>query len=81
MKAPTVTADDGPASASASEYQSLAMLECFVHLDKDDPPADPVLAMAEIPDALGRQPLAARDLPANWRDAAAPPVLSLAGQR
>ena len=30
----------------ASEYQSLAMLEYFVHPDKDDPPADLILAIA-----------------------------------
>jgi hypothetical protein len=29
-----------------SERQSLAMLEYFVHLDKDDPPADLILAIA-----------------------------------
>ena len=33
-----------------SEHQSLAMLEYFVHLDKDDPPTDLVLAVAEIPE-------------------------------
>ncbi|MFI5118131.1 MAG: RES family NAD+ phosphorylase [Terriglobales bacterium] len=35
-----------------SQHQSLAMLEYFVHLDKDDPPADLVLAIAEIPDEV-----------------------------
>lgn len=59
----------------ASQHQSLAMLEYFVHLDKDDPPADLVLAIAEIPDALGRERIEVKDLPANWRDAAAPPTL------
>ena len=63
----------------ASEHQSLAMLEYFVHLDKDDPPPDLVLAIAEIPHDLGRQQLAPRDLPANWRDAAAPPELARFG--
>ena len=33
-----------------SEHQSLAMLEYFVHLDKDDPPTDLVLTVAEVPD-------------------------------
>ena len=60
----------------ASEHQSLAMLEYFVHLDKDDPPADLVLAIAEIPDDLPRDQVAVTDLPANWRDAAAPPELA-----
>ncbi len=51
------------------------MLEYFVHLDKDDPPDDLVLAVAEIPDTLSRQRLNLADLPANWRDAAAPATL------
>jgi len=62
-----------------SEHQSLAMLEYFVHLDKDDPPADLVLAIAEIHDDLSRPQFRARDLPANWRDAAAPPELTRLG--
>ncbi len=56
----------------ASEHQSLAMLEYFVHLDKDDPPGDLVLAIAEIPDDLTREQLEVSDLPANWRAAVAP---------
>jgi RES domain-containing protein len=63
----------------ASEHQSLAMLEYFVHLDKDDPPGDLVLAIAEIPDDLSRRKLTISDLPANWRDAAAPPELARFG--
>jgi RES domain-containing protein len=63
----------------ASEHQSLAMLEYFVHLDKDDPPADLVIATAEIPDHLIREQVALGDLPANWRDAAAPPDLARFG--
>lgn len=63
----------------ASEHQSLAMLEYFVHLDKDDPPADLVLAVAEVPDDLTRERIATRDLPRNWRDAAAPPELARFG--
>ena len=55
------------------------MLEYFIHLDKDDPPSDLVLAIAEIPDDLRRQQISARDLPANWRDAAAPPELTQLG--
>jgi RES domain-containing protein len=64
-----------------SEYQSLAMLEYFVHLDKDDPPEDLVLAIAEIADDVSRERVQASDLPANWRDAAAPPELSEIGDR
>jgi RES domain-containing protein len=62
-----------------SEHQSLAMLEYFVHLDKDDPPADLVLAVAEILDDLNRERIEARELPANWREAAAPPELARLG--
>lgn len=62
-----------------SEHQSLAMLEYFVHVDKDDPPTDLVLAMAEIPDDLPRRKLEISELPANWWDAAAPPELTRFG--
>lgn len=64
-----------------SEHQSLAMLEYFVHLDKDDPPGDLVLAVAEVPDDLSRERIEAADLPANWRDAAAPPELANIGDQ
>lgn len=63
----------------ASEHQSLAMLEYFVHLDKDDPPEDLVLAVADIPDGLPRPTIEVSDLPANWRDPAAPPRLAQFG--
>jgi RES domain-containing protein len=63
----------------ASEHQSLAMLEYFVHLDKDDPPDDLVLAIAEVPDALKRETLKVASLPSNWRDPAAPPALTRFG--
>lgn len=56
----------------ASEHQSLAMLEYFVHLDKDDPPDDLVLAVAEVPDNLKSSIIKAANLPHSWRDAAAP---------
>ena len=62
-----------------SEHQSLAMLEYFVHLDKDDPPTDLVLAVAEIPEDVTRQRIEPRELPKNWRDAAAPPELTRFG--
>ncbi len=63
----------------ASEHQSLAMLEYFVHLDADDPPDDLVLAVAEIPDGLKSETVEAARLPANWRDSAAPPELARFG--
>jgi len=59
----------------ASEHQSLAMLEYFVHLDKDDPPRDLVLAVAEIPDDVAAEQVTISELIANWRDPAAPPEL------
>jgi RES domain-containing protein len=63
----------------ASEHQSLAMLEYFVHLDKDDPPSDLVLATAEVPKDLRREKIDPNDLPPNWRAAAAPPELARFG--
>jgi RES domain-containing protein len=62
-----------------SEHQSLAMLEYFVHLDKEDSPADLVLALAEVPDDLARERVEVSDMPANWREAAAPPALARLG--
>ena len=63
----------------ASEHQSLALLEYFVHLDKDDAPADLVLAVAEIPDDLPRRRVDTSRLPANWRDPVAPSELARIG--
>jgi RES domain-containing protein len=62
-----------------SEHQSLAMLEYFVHLDKDDAPDDLVLAIAEIPDDITRERVEPRELVANWRHPAAPPDLCRLG--
>jgi RES domain-containing protein len=62
-----------------SEHQSLALLEYFVHLDKDDPPADLVLAIADIPDDLTRERVEISQLPRDWRDPAAPPDLARIG--
>lgn len=57
------------------------MLEYFVHLDKDDPPEDLVFATAEIPDSLPRRRITPRELPPNWREAAAPPDLASVGDK
>ena len=62
-----------------SEHQSLAMLEYFVHLDKDDPPTDLVLAVAEVPEDVPKESVKVNDLPANWREGAAPPELARFG--
>ena len=69
----------GTRLAYASEHQSLAMLEYFVHLDPEDAPDDLVLATAEVPESLPRQRVEASALPANWRDAPAPPSLAQIG--
>jgi RES domain-containing protein len=63
----------------ASEHQSLAMLEYFVHLDQDDPPDDLVVAIAEVPGDMPRARIEAGKLPANWLDSAAPPELTRFG--
>ena len=63
----------------ASEHQSLAMLEYFVHLDRDDSPSDLVLAIAEVPDGVTRERVDTRNLPARWRRSAAPPELTRIG--
>ena len=57
------------------------MLEYFVHVDQDDPPTDLVLAIAEIPEDVTRERVDSRDLPNNWRDAAAPPELTRFGDQ
>jgi len=62
-----------------SAHQSLAMLEYFVHLDKDDPPSDLVLAIAEVPDELVQEKIDVRHLPANWREPAGPAELAQFG--
>ena len=56
-----------------------ALLEYFVHLDKDDPPVDLVIATAEVPDGLEREEVEPLDLPRNWRAAAAPAQLARFG--
>jgi len=63
----------------ASEHQSLAMLEYFVHLDVGDPPGDLVLAVAEVADDFARERVESNNLPAHWRESAAPPELARLG--
>ena len=69
----------GTRLAYASEHQSLAMLEYFVHLDPEDSPDDLMLATADIPENLSRWQLETRALPANWRETPAPPELANIG--
>jgi RES domain-containing protein len=65
--------------AYASEHQSLAMLEYFVHMDADDPPPDLVLATAEVPDDVLPEHIEVKDLLSNWRENPAPPSLTRFG--
>lgn len=69
----------GTRVAYASEHQSLAMLEYFVHLDPEDAPDDLVLATADVPDSVSRERLQAADLPRNWREIPALPGLAQIG--
>lgn len=69
----------GTRVAYASEHQSLAMLEYFVHLDPEDAPDDLVLATADVPDSVSRKRLEPADQPRNWRDIPAPPGLAQVG--
>ncbi len=69
----------GTRLAYASEHQSLAMLEYFVHLDPEDAPEDLVLATADVPDQVPREIVQAKHLPANWRETPAPPELAQIG--
>jgi RES domain-containing protein len=62
--------------AYASEHQSLAMLEYFVHLDPEDAPDDLVLGTADVPESVSRKRLEARKMPVHWRDV--PPAPGLA---
>jgi RES domain-containing protein len=69
----------GTRLAYASEHQSLAMLEYFVHLDPEDAPDDLVLATADVPDNVSRERMKTSDLPAHWREIPAPPGLAQIG--
>ena len=63
----------------ASEHQSLAMLEYFVHLDRDHAPGDLVLATADVPEIVTRERVETRNLPPGWRRSAAPSALTRLG--
>lgn len=69
----------GTRLAYASEHQSLAMLEYFVHLDADEAPPDLVLITAEIPDNLPCERVPAGKLPPLWRASPAPAELTRYG--
>ena len=65
----------------ASEHLSLAMIEYFVHLDRDDPPPDLVVAAADVPDDVSRVTVSPGSLPATWRQTPAPSELAAIGDR
>ena len=67
--------------AYASEHFSLAMIEYFVHLDRDDPPPDLVVAAADVPDDVSRVSLSPGSLPATWRQTPASVELATIGDR
>ena len=67
--------------AYASEHLSLAMIEYFVHLDRDDPPPDLVVAAADVPADVSRAIVGSRGLPATWRHTPAPVELASIGDR
>lgn len=69
----------GTRVAYTSEHLSLAMIEYFVHIPISDPPADLVLAAAEIPDGVKRIGVKASELPADWRRSPAPAGLTRFG--
>jgi len=67
--------------AYASGHLSLAMIEYFVHLDRDDPPPDLVVAAADVPDDVSRVRVSLGSLPATWRQTPAPVELASIGDR
>ena len=67
--------------AYPSEHLSLAIIEYFVHIDRDDPPPDLVVATADVPDDVSRVDVAPARLPATWRQTPAPAELAAIGDR
>lgn len=65
----------------ASEHLSLAMIEYFIHLDRDDLPPDLVVATADVPDDVSRFVVKAASLPDAWRQSAPPRQLAVLGDR
>jgi RES domain-containing protein len=81
-RARTGTEVGGRVSAAASlalRSISLARLEYFVHLDRDKPPTDLVLATATVPDHLKRRRIEMEELPSDWRDSPSPSQLTAIG--
>jgi RES domain-containing protein len=57
------------------------MIEYFVHLDRDDPPPDLVVAAADVPDDVSRVSLGLGRLPGTWRQTPGPAELASIGDR
>ena len=57
------------------------MIEYFVHLDRDDPPPDLVVAAADVPDDVSRVTVSPGSLPAPWRQTPPPSELAAIGDR
>ncbi|PYR51909.1 MAG: hypothetical protein DMF95_07545 [Acidobacteria bacterium] len=62
--------------AYASEHLSLAMIEYSVHLDRDDPPPDLVVATADVPDDVSRVNVSPGSLTASWRQLVVPSAVA-----
>jgi RES domain-containing protein len=69
----------GTRIAYTAEHLSLAMVEYFVHIEASDPPKDLVVVAADIPDDVSRAVMTPQELPPNWRQIPAPPVLAAIG--
>lgn len=67
--------------AYTSKHLSLAMIEYFVHLDRDDPPPDLVVAIADVPDDVSRMHVNPDSRSATWRQTPAPARLAAIGDR
>jgi RES domain-containing protein len=61
-----------------AESLSLAVLECFVHVDAADLPDDLIAIRAELPDGMTTR-LDAAVLPKKWRDLPGPAALQAIG--
>ncbi|MGH9454014.1 MAG: RES family NAD+ phosphorylase [Terriglobia bacterium] len=71
----------GTRLAYTAEHLSLAMIEYFVHIDREDLPKDLVVVMAEIPETVARPSISAKQLPGHWRQSPAPTELTEVGDR
>ena len=69
----------GTAVVYASESLALAALELLVHVEPSLLPADLVCVVADVPDSVGVETVAVRDLPREWRHHPAPEALAERG--